>query len=48
MFLENVNAQVAIKHSQGISECVNIQNVIMQGTVMGGLNCTSTMDKLGR
>ena len=48
MHLENQNAQVAIKTSKGITERINIQNIIMQGTVMAGLFCTATTDKLAK
>ena len=46
MHLSNQNARCAIKTSQGITKRVHIQNIIMQGTVTAGLNCTTTMDKL--
>ena len=48
LFLENQNAKVAIKNSEGISKRVNIRNVVMQGSVWGSLFCTTTMDKLGQ
>ena len=46
LFKMNINAQVAVKTSQGMTDRVNIGNMIMQGTVWGSLLCTSTMDKL--
>ena len=48
MHLENQNASVAAKTSKGITERININNVIMQGTVTGGLCCTTTTDKLAK
>ena len=41
-------AQVGIKTSTRISEIINITDTIMQGTVLGSLLCTSTIDKLGK
>ena len=46
LFKMNMNAQVAIKTSQGITERTDIKNIIMQGSVWGSLSCTSSMDKL--
>ena len=46
MFLENSNAKVAIKTPNGISDRIDIKNIIMQGSVWGSLFCTATMDKL--
>ena len=48
LFLENRNAQVAIKTPGGISERTNISNIIMQGSVWGSLCCVVLMDKLGK
>merc|ERR1719319_1749043 len=48
MHLENQNAQVAMKTSAGITEWESIRNTIMQGTVTGGLSCTTTTDKLAK
>ena len=48
LFLENQNANIAVKTPTGKSARVNIQNIIMQGTVWGSLLCTATMDKLGQ
>ena len=48
LFLENQNAQIAIKTPQGVSKRKSIKNIIMQGTVWGSLFCTATMDKLGK
>ena len=48
LYLENKNAQVAIKTSKGISHRIDIKNIVMQGSVWGSLFCTTTMDKLGQ
>ena len=42
------NANVAIKTFQGITQRVNIQNIIMQGGVFGSLQCTTSIDKLAK
>ena len=48
LFLENRNAQVAVKTSGGLSRRVNIRKIIMQGSVWGSLCCVVLMDKLGK
>ena len=48
LFIINQNAQVAIKTSHGMTRRVTIPNIIMQGTVWGSLNCTTTMDKFAK
>ena len=48
IYEETKYAQIAIKTSIGITERVNITNLIMQGTVFGSLICTAVMDKLAR
>ena len=48
LYEETKYAQIAIKTSIGITERVNITNLIMQGTVFGSLICTAVMDKLAR
>ena len=44
LFMENKNAQVAVKSNGGLSHRVNIRNIIMQGSVWGSV---VLMDKLG-
>ena len=48
LFLENMNAQCAVKVNNCKSKRIDIKNTIMQGTVWGSLFCTATMDKLGK
>ena len=45
---ENQNVKVAFKTQNGLSERISIDNIIMQGTVWGGLYCTAMMDNLGK
>ena len=46
LFMENNNANIAVKTSTGLSKRKSIQN--MQGTVWGSMFCTATMDQLGK
>ena len=46
LFLENQNAQCAIKTPGGITKRTNISNIIMQGSVWGRICCVVLMDKL--
>ena len=48
MHLQNQSAEVAVKTSRGMTDRETITNVIMQGTVTGGLCCTTTTDKLAK
>ena len=48
LFEINQVAQVAIKTPHGMTKRVTIPNIIMQGTVWGSLNCTTTMDKFAK
>ena len=48
LYMLNQNAQVAVKNSSGLTQRETISNIIMQGTVWGGIFCTTTMDKLGK
>ena len=48
LYLENRNAKVAVKTPNGLSERIDIHNVVMQGSVWGSIMCTTTMDKLGQ
>ena len=48
LFIENQNANIAIKSQNGKSSRKSIKNVIMQGAVWGSLICTSTMEKLAQ
>ena len=48
LFLESRNGNCAVKVNDAKSNRVDIDNIIMQGTVWGSLFCTATMDKLGQ
>ena len=48
LYLENQNAQIAVKTPTGTSNRVTINNTIMQGTVWASLCCTTSMEKLGK
>ena len=48
LYMENQNAEIAVKTQTGMSSRKSIQNTIMQGTVFGSLCCTVSMDKLGK
>ena len=48
LFLENRNAQVAVKTCGGISEQASISEIIMQGSVWGSICCVALMDRLGK
>ena len=46
--LENKTAKVAVKTAQGKTKRININNIIMQGSVFGSILCTTSIDKLGK
>ena len=48
LYIENINAEVAVKVNNGLSQRFPVNNVVMQGSVWGGLKCTSQMDKLNK
>ena len=48
IFLTNQRANIAVKMNNKVSKRVEINNVVMQGTVWGSLLCTSSMEKLGK
>ena len=48
LYLENQNANIAVKTPRGRSSRVSTKNLIMQGTVWASFLCTVTMDKLGK
>ena len=47
LYLENQNVQVAVKTSSGLTQREAISNTTMQGTVWGGIFCTTKMKRLG-
>jgi hypothetical protein len=48
LYIENIKAEVAVKVNNGLSKRFPVHNVVMQGSVWGGLKCTSQMDKLNK
>ena len=48
VFLENNNAQVAVKINGKLSSRTNINYIIMQGSVWGSICCVVLMEKLGK
>ena len=48
LFIENNNAQVAVKNNERISKRISISDIIMQGSIWGSLFCVVVMDKLGK
>ena len=46
IYQSNKNASIAVKTSSGVTEKFSITDTVMQGTVWGGLMCTTTMDML--
>ena len=46
LYLENRNANIAVKVNNNITTRINVTNVEMQGSVWGSLKCTSSMDTL--
>ena len=48
LFIENQSADVAVKINGSLTERTVVKKVVMQGSVWGGLKCTSLMDKLNK
>ena len=48
LYIENKNANVAVKVNNKVSKRFPVKNVVMQGSVWGGLKCTSQMDTLNK
>ena len=48
LFIENKVANVAVKVNDKVSTRFPVQKVVMQGSVWGGLKCTSQMDTLNK
>ena len=46
LYQANKHANIAVKTSSGVTDSFCIKETVMQGTVWGGLMCTTTMDKL--
>ena len=48
LYLENKEADIAIKINNKLTKRIKIKDIIMQGTVWSSLKCTTTMDKLNK
>ena len=48
LYCVNKSAKFAIKTATGITERVDVHNIIMQGTVFGSIICASVVDKLAK
>ena len=48
LYIENLNAKVAVKINNGITKRVPVTSVEMQGSVWGSLKCTASMDMLNK
>ena len=48
LFIENKTADIAVKINNKVSRRIPVKNVVMQGSVWGGLKCTTQMDTLNK
>ena len=48
LYIENEYAQIAVKVNGNLTKRINVKEVVMQGSVWGGLKCSTIMDKLNK
>ena len=48
LYIENKNAQIAVKTRKHLSRRISVKNVEIQGSVWAGLKCTAMMDTLNK
>ena len=48
LYLENKTANIAVKINNKVSRRIPVKRVVMQGSVWGGLKCTTQMDTLNK
>ena len=48
LYIENKNAQIAVKVNNKLSMRISVKYVIMQGSVWSSLKCTTSMDRLNK
>ena len=48
LYIENKQAQMAVKVNNQLTMRVSIRDIVMQGSVWGSLKCASNMDKLNK
>ena len=48
LYIENEKADIAVKVNNVLSKRFSVRNLVMQGSVWGGIKCTTLMDKLSK
>ena len=48
LYLENKNAQIAIKVNNKLTKRISVKDVIMQGSVWGSIKCSTMVDRLNK
>ena len=48
LYIENKNAQIAVKVNNKLSMRIHVKDFVMQGSVWGSLKCTISMDRLNK
>ena len=48
LYLENETANIAVKYNNKLSQRTTVNNVVIQGSVWGGIKCTTQMDTLNK
>ena len=48
LYIENETADIAVKVNYFLTDRFKVNKVVMQGSVWGGLKCTTLMDKLNK
>jgi hypothetical protein len=48
LYIENKNAQIAVKINNKLSARISVKDVVMQGSIRGSLKCTTLMDTLNK
>jgi hypothetical protein len=48
LYIENRNANIAVKINNQLSTRISVSDVVMQGSVWGSLKCTTTLDTMNK
>ena len=48
LYMENRNANIAVKINNQLSTRISVKDVVMQGSVWGSLKCTTSMDTMNK
>ena len=48
LYIENETADIAVKVNNVLTDIFKVNKVVMQGSVWGGLKCTTVMDNLNK